>query len=69
MISIKRNHWQIIMGLITMMISVTVYALTTFATKSELHDQSSSIKELIDVRLDGLEKKLDRIDDRLSNQK
>lgn len=60
---------QLVGGIIATLITVTVYAYSTFVTKAEMHDAADGIKKFEDYRLDRLETKLDKIDDMLSDLK
>lgn len=52
-------------AIIATVISLTVYALTNFATKDEVVKQAAQVKQFEDYRLDRLEMKVDKLDDKM----
>lgn len=57
---------QTILGMIGTAVCVVVYFYTTFVTKVELEHQYSGYREFENFRLERLENKIDKLDDKLS---
>lgn len=52
-------------AVVATLISLTVYALTNFATKDEIVKATAQVKQFEDYRLDRLEMKVDKLDDKM----